>query len=146
MAEQNKLSMATDALRQSTLVCNQPDQPLELYHGSEIQNKEFDPQKSSSKLGSLFTANSKVASKYARPYLYKAHLHQKNPKAILFHEYLQLRDDVQEQQRILASGHDGLIIQNGEDYYYTVFDPDQVEVLSVSTLGPTEVESTGHSG
>ena len=78
-----------------------------------------------------------VARQYARPYVYAAYLHQTNPKTIPISEYIELYNNVSKRRSILASGHDGLIIQNLDDCYYSVFTPEQVTVVSVSSLYTT---------
>lgn len=111
--------------------------PLLLWHGSEIGNKIFNPALTTSKIGSMFSANRALDMLYAQRshpgYLYEAYLSIQNPHCIaldalnrapIYGNGLGWRNDLQ------AQGHDGLIVDNNGTSYFIAFD--DAQILEVS--------------
>lgn len=111
------------------------------YHGSDEKFDAFDPAKTrfSADLGAIFFTDYKgVADAYGR-YIYEVKLSPKNPTHMTSEKGDGLSpithyDDNAGQYAKMASdnGHDCLIIGDGEETLYVVFDPSIIEIINVS--------------
>lgn len=117
--------------------------PVEFYHGSHRDMLEFSAVRYDGVGGAYFTTSKQDAADYADmvcieegdvPTIMTAHLRLDNPFRMHGTESQEI--SLTRIAELKSQGYDGVIgvTDQGEDYEYVVFDPDQIAIISCDPI------------